>query len=115
MVARRIATRPAPFAIEMFLFPSTGGRSIVLLAPRVGALPTMVLSAAELAAQIPAPRVAGMREESNPAITAPHRTTTQIRTVSQDHVKRQLILTNKRIGALALVPIFREMEDLFES
>ena len=101
--------------VQKPLLLSPGFRLIERLAALIGALLAASLTAPERAAEILTTSVAGMREESNPAITAPHRTTTQIRTVSQSHVKRTVILTNKRIGACALVPIFREMEDLFES
>ena len=104
----------APLVEEpLLLSPSFG--SIERLATLIGALLAASLTAPERAAEILTIRVAGMREESNPAMAAPHRTAMQIRTVSQNHVKRKVILTNKRIGAFALVPIFREMEDLFES
>lgn len=104
----------APLVQEPLLL-SPGFGLIERLAALIGALLAASLTAPERTAEILTIRVAGMREESNPAITAPHRTTTQIRTVSQSHVKRTVILTNKRIGAFALVPIFREMKDLFES
>mgnify|MGYP001105941512 CR=1 FL=1 len=104
----------APLVQEPLLF-SPGFRLIDRLAALIGALLAASLTAPERAAEILTIRVAGMREESNPAMAAQHCTTTQIRTVSQSHVQRKVILTNKRIGAFALVPIFREMEDLFES
>ena len=104
----------APLVQEPLLL-SPGFGLIERLAALIGALLAASLTAPERAAEILTTSVAGMREESNLAITAPRRTTTQIRTVSQSHVKRTVILTNKRIGAFALVPIFREMEDLFES
>ena len=104
----------APLVQEPLLL-SPGFGLIERLAALIGALLAASLTAPERAAEILTTRVAGMREESNPAMAAPHRTAAQIRTVSQNHVKRKVILTNKRIGAFALVPIFREMEDLFES
>lgn len=97
----------------LLLFPGFG--SIERLAALIGALLAASLTAPERAAEILTVRVAGMREESNSAMATRHRTATQIRTVSHSHLKRKVILTNKRIGAFALVPIFREMEDLFES
>ena len=63
----------AAFAVETFLVPSALGRSIVLSAPLVGAMATMVLPAAEGAAEILAARVAGMSKEANPAVAATHR------------------------------------------
>ncbi len=104
----------APLVEEPLLL-SPGFGSIECLATLIGALLAASLTAPERAAEILTIRVARMREESNPAMAATHRTTTQISTVSQRRVKRQVILTNKRIGAFALVPIFGEMKDLFES
>jgi hypothetical protein len=116
---RSIAFRTEPDEaaplVEEPLLLSPGCGLIERLATLIGTLLAASLTAPERAAEILTTSVAGMREESNPAMAAPHRTATQIRTVSQNHVKRKVILTNKRIGAFALVPIFREMEDLFES
>jgi hypothetical protein len=95
----------ASFAVETLLVPSALGRSIVLLAPRVGALTATVLPTAKLATEIQPARVAGMREEANPAVAAAHCATLQVRTVSQDGIQRDLILTNERLGAIVLVPI----------
>ena len=72
-VARPSAAKPAPFAVETFLLPSTGVGSIVLPAPRIGPLATVVLPAAKPAAEILAPCVAGMSEEAYPAVATPHR------------------------------------------
>jgi hypothetical protein len=98
----------ASFAIEELFVPSAVDRLIVPLAPRVGELPTMVLSAAELAAQIPAARVAGMREEAYATVATPHGAVPQVRTVSQEGIQRDLILTNEWLGAIVLVPILAE-------
>ena len=114
-IAFRTELDEAAPLVEESLLLSPGFGLIERLAALIGALLAASLTAPERAAKILTTSVAGMREESNLAITAPRRTTTQIRTVSQSHVKRKLILTNKRIDAFALVPIFREMEDLFES
>jgi hypothetical protein len=65
----------------------------------------MVLPAAERTAEIPATRVAGMREETHPAVAAAHRAVPQLRTVPQDGVQGELILTNERPGAVVLMPI----------
>ena len=40
-----------------------------------------------------------------------NRAVLQLRTILEDCVQRDLILTNKRIGARVLVPIFAERED----
>jgi hypothetical protein len=83
----------------------------VLPAPRVAALATMVLSATEGAAQITAARAARMSEEANPAVAAVHRAGHKIGMIPQDRIERQLILTNKRISAVVLVPIFAKREN----
>jgi len=66
----------------------------------------MMSPAAKGAAEILAARVAGMREEAYAAVTTPHRAGLQIRTIAQDGIKREMILTNKRISGVVLVPIF---------
>ena len=98
-------------AVETFLVPFPLGRLIVFSAPLVGTLATMVLPAAERAAEIPAIRVAGMREEANPAVTAAYRAVPQRRMLPQDGVQGQLILTNERLGAVVLVPILAKSKN----
>jgi hypothetical protein len=68
-------------------------------------LAAVVLSATERAAEISPIRVARMRQKAYSAMTAVNRTACQIRTIAQDSIERQLILTNKRVGAVVLVPI----------
>ncbi len=75
----------------------------------------MVLSAAKGAAQILAARVAGMSEKAYAAVATAHRAVVQARTIPQDGIKRDLILTDKRISTLVLVPIFRKSENLLDS
>jgi len=70
-----------------------------------------VHSAAKVTAQIKSVRVAGMRKEANPAVAAPHCAALQISTTPQGRIQRQLILTNKRTGAVVLVPILAEREN----
>jgi hypothetical protein len=109
-VARRIAGKPASFAVETFLLSSAGVGTIVLPTPLIGPLATMVLPTAKPAAKILPARVAGMREEAYPAVTAPYRAVPQIRTIPQDGVQRPLILTNKRKDPIVLVPILAKRE-----
>ena len=71
----------------------------------------MVLPAAERAAEIPAAPVAGMREEANPAVTAVYRAVPQLRTLPQDGVQGELILTDERLGAIVLVPILAKSKN----
>ncbi len=71
----------------------------------------MVMSAATKgAAEILAASVAGMRQEANPTVAAPHRAVLQVSTIAQDRVQRELILTNKRIGPFVLVPVHAKRE-----
>ncbi len=95
----------------MFLVPSALGRAIVLPAPLVGALPVVVLPAAELAAEIHPACVTGVCQEANPAVTAVYGAALQVRTTAQDGVQRELILTNKRISAVVLMPILAKEEN----
>ena len=71
----------------------------------------MLLPAAKGAAEIPAARVAGMREEAYAAVATPHRAVLQIRTIPQDGIQQELILTNKRTGAVVLVPILAKRKN----
>jgi hypothetical protein len=86
----------------------------VLSAPRVGELATMVLPAAELAAEILAARIPGMREEAYAAVATSHRAVLQARTITQDGIQRELILTNKRTGAVVLMPILAKSKNFRE-
>jgi hypothetical protein len=71
----------------------------------------VMLAATKGAAEILAASVAGMRQEANPAVAAPHRAVAQPGMIAQDRVQRELILTNKRIGPFVLVPIFAKRKD----
>jgi len=65
----------------------------------------MVLPAAERAAEILASRVTGMRQEANAAVAATHSAVLQIRTIAQDGIQHELVLTNKRTSVVVLMPI----------
>ena len=77
----------------------------MLLAPLVGLLATMALTATERAAEIPPIRISRMREEANPTMATVDRTACQTGMIAQDGIQRELILTNKRTDAVVLVPI----------
>jgi len=77
----------------------------VLLAPRVGLLAAVVLAATKRTTEIPPIRVPRMRQEPNPAMAAGDRTACQTGMIAQDGIERELILTNKRTGAVVPVPI----------
>ena len=74
----------------------------------------MVLTATELTAEVPPIRISRMRQEANSAVATVHRALSPIRTIAQDGIQRELILTNKRISAVVLVPIARKGENLLQ-
>ncbi len=98
-------------SVELFLVRSPLVCLIVLPAPCIASLATMVLSAAKRAAEISTTRIAWMREEANPAVAAADCAVLQIRNSPQGRIQRQLILTNKRTGAVVLVPILAKREN----
>ena len=65
----------------------------------------MVLPAAKGAPQIPATRVAGMREEPNPAMNTVRDTPLKMGMGRDYRVQRDLILPDQRLGAIVLVPV----------
>jgi hypothetical protein len=65
----------------------------------------MVLAATEFAAKVPPIRIPRIREKANPTTAAVDRTASQTGMIAQDGIERQLILTNKRTGAVVLMPI----------
>ena len=75
------------------------------LAPLVGLLATMVLTATERTADILPIRISRMCEEANPTMAAGDGATCQTGMIAQDGIQRELILTNKRIRAVVPVPI----------
>lgn len=103
--------RRAALAVETLFVLSPLGRLIVSSAPLVAPLATMVLPAAERTAEIPALGVAGMREEANPTLAAEYRAVPQLRTLPQDGVQGELILTSERPGAVVLVPILAKSKN----
>jgi hypothetical protein len=77
----------------------------VPLAPRIGLLTAVVLTTTERAAEIPPIGIAWMREKANPAVATVDRAACQTGMFAQKGIQRQLILTNKRVGAVGLMPI----------
>lgn len=77
----------------------------MLPAPRVGLLPAVVLTATEGAAEILACGITWMRQKANAAVATENRTAYQTGMIAQEGIERQLILTNKRVGAVGLMPI----------
>ncbi len=78
---------------------------MVPLAPRVGLLAAVVLTATEGAAKILALGIAWTRQKAYAAVTTVNRAVFQTGMIAQEGVERQLILTNKRVGAVGLMPI----------
>ena len=83
----------------------------MLSTPLVGSLTAMLFTAAEGTTQVLTTCIAGMGQETNPTVAADNRAVRQIRTVTQDGVQRELILTNKRTGAVVLMPILAKREN----
>lgn len=106
----------AALGVMKLLLPSAFDCPIVPGAPVVRALLAMLLSAAERTTQIATLGVAGIGQKANPAVATAHDATPQIRiaSVSQGRVECDLILTNKRTGAIVLVPIPRKGENLLD-
>ena len=108
-------TGPAVAAgIETFLFQLPGCRLIVRGTTLTGTLPAMVLPAAEGTAQVQATCAAGMGEKPNPAVNAVRDATPQFRMRLQNRVQPGLILPDKRLGAIVLVPIGAKREKLLD-
>ena len=111
------STRPSTFnvscsnIVELFLVRSALSRLIVLPTPRVGTLATVVLSAAKGTAKILPAGVAGMSEETNSAVATLHCAVLQLRMIAQDAIQRHLILTDKRVDAVVLVPILAKSKN----
>ena len=110
-MARGLRGLDACRRVELFLIRYPFVRLIVLPAPRVAALATMVLSTTERAAEILSTCIPRMREEANSTVATGNRTLFQIGTIAQDGIQRELILTNKRKGAIVLVPIFAKRKN----
>jgi hypothetical protein len=71
----------------------------------------MELTATKFAAKILATRILRMRQEADPTTAAADRTACQTRMFAQNGIQRQLILTNKRIGAVVQMPLFGIREE----
>ena len=83
-------------------------------APLVGRLPTMLPPATERTTQLPPACVAGMRQKADAAVDAVSNAFLKLGMGLQDRVERGLILPNKRLGAIILVPICLKREKLLD-
>jgi hypothetical protein len=98
----------------MLLVLFSRGRGVESRTPLAGSLSAVVSPAAKRATQIVTPRVTGMRQKPNPAVHAMHRAVPQLGVGLQNRVQSRLILTNKRVGAIILVPIRSKRENLLD-
>ena len=115
---RRLILRRLPVVAAMrvkpFLETLARWRPIVGGAALVAALPAMMRSAAERAAQIPPSGAARMCQKADPAVRAEGHAVLQSRLGPQYRVQRDLILPDKRPGAITLVPILAKRENLLD-
>ena len=100
------AVRDTPLPILALLIPAPLVRLVVPPAPLIGLLAAVVRSATERTAKISPIRVSRMCQKPYSAMTAVNRTACQIRMIAQHSTERLLILTNKWVGAVGLVPIW---------
>ena len=100
-----VATGFAPLPVEKLLILASSVRSVVLFAPLGGLLAAVVPTATERTAEIPPIRIPRMCQEANSTVAAVDRTACQTGMIAQDGIQRELILTNKRTGAVVLMPI----------
>ncbi len=77
----------------------------MLPAALIGLLAAVVITATKRTVEILPMRVPRMGQKPNATMAAVDRTPCQIGMITQDGIQRQLILTNKRVGAVVLVPI----------
>ena len=106
-----VATCLAPLPVETLLILASSVRSVVLLAPLVGLLAAVVPTATERTAEIPPIRIPRMCQEANSTVAAVDRTACQTGMIAQDGIQCELILTNKRTGAVVLMPILAKRKE----
>ncbi len=105
---------PVAAAIVTLLRLSSAWRSIVRGTTSVGRLSTSVLPAAERTTQVRATCVPRMREKANPALLAAQRGNAPAADSGMglhDRVQRSLILPDKRLSAIVLVPVIAKREN----
>lgn len=104
--------RPAAAtAIETFFLLFPNRTAVVGRAAVARTLPAMVLSATERTTQVEATRAARMRQKANPAVRAADGATPQFGMGLQNRVQSGLILTDKRVGAIVLMPVIAKREN----
>ena len=107
--------RVAPAAgIEKFFQASPHRRLIVRGTTLAGTLLAMLPPAAERTTQVPATCVAGMSQKANPTVQTVNDAPLKLGMGLQDRVQPSLILPDKRLGAIALMPICPKREKLLD-
>jgi hypothetical protein len=106
-----VATGFAPLPVEKLLLLASSVRLVVPLAPLVGLLAAVVPTATERTAEIPPICISRMCQEANSTLAAVDRTACQTGMIAQDGIQRELILMNKRIDAVVLMPILAKRKE----
>ena len=101
--------------IQPLLLPPSGDRSIVHGTPLATAPPPMMPPTAEWTTQVPPTCVPGMSEKPNPTAQAGNGATLKLGMGLQNRVQGGLILQDKRLGAIVLMPIRPNREKLLDA
>jgi len=104
--------RLAPPGVETHLLGLPGFRIVVLLTPLVGALPAVMLAAAERAAQIPTPSVAGMRQKEDPAMLASSQAPSKVWLSLYSRPQQEVILQYKLPNRIIMIPSLAKFKTL---
>jgi len=102
-------------AIETFLIAFSVCRLIVRGTTLAGTLQVMMVAAAEWTTQVPPICVPGMSEKPNPTAQAGNGATLKLGVGLQNRVQGGLILQDKRLGAIVLMPIRPNREKLLDA
>jgi hypothetical protein len=102
-------------AIETFLIAFSVCRLIVRGTALAGTLQVMMVAAAEWTTQVSPTCVPGMSEKPNPAVQTGNSATLKLGMGLQNRVQRGLILQDKRLGAIVLMPIRANREKLLDA
>ena len=102
-------------AIETFLIAFSVCRLIVRGTTLAGTLQVMMPPAAEWTTQVSPTCVPGMSEKPNPAVQTGNSATLKLGMGLQNRVQRGLILQDKRLGAIVLMPIRANREKLLDA
>jgi hypothetical protein len=100
--------------LEMFLLGFPARRLVIRGAPLIGTPPPFVPAATERTAKILASRIAGMRQEADPAVATARNASPQMRMGLEHRVQRHLILLDNRFSAVILMPVLAKRENFRE-